>query len=77
MQMIFVKTHVNFQFCVVSGIRVFTVTFKAQFDETFEGSFPFADQLGSLHDLITWSMFGKHENRSLLKNFVTQAERAY
>ena len=46
MQMIFVKTHVNFQFCVISGIRVFTVTFKAQFDVTLEleGSFPFAEE---------------------------------
>ena len=44
--MIFVKTHVNFQFCVISGIRVnvFTVTFKAQFDVTLEGSFPFAEE---------------------------------
>ena len=44
MQMIFVKTHVNFQFCVISGIRVFAVTFKAQFDVTLEGSFPFAQE---------------------------------
>ena len=27
--------------------------------------------IGSLHDLITWSTFGKHENSSLLKNFVS------
>ena len=26
---------------------------------------------GSLHELITWSTFGKHENGSLLKNFVS------
>ena len=26
--------------------------------------------IGSLRDLITWSTFGKHENSSLLKNFV-------
>lgn len=44
MQMTFVKTHVNFQFCVVSGIRVFTVTFKAQFDVTLEGSYPFSEE---------------------------------
>ena len=42
--MTFVKTHVNFQFCVVSGIRVFTVTFKAQFDVTLEGSYPFSEE---------------------------------
>ena len=27
--------------------------------------------IGSLHDLITWSTFGKDENSSLLKNFVS------
>ena len=27
--------------------------------------------IGSLYDLITWSTFGKHENSSLLKNFVS------
>ena len=27
--------------------------------------------IGSLRDLITWSTFGKHENSSLLKNFVS------
>ena len=27
--------------------------------------------IGSLHDLITWPTFGKHENSSLLKNFVS------
>ena len=43
--MIFVKTHVNFQFCVISGVQVFTVTLKAQFDVTLEGSFPFAEEL--------------------------------
>ena len=26
---------------------------------------------GSLHELITWSIFGKHEKGSLLKNFVS------
>ena len=26
--------------------------------------------IGSLHDLITWPTFGKHENSSLSKNFV-------
>ena len=25
--------------------------------------------IGSLHDLITWSTFGKHENNSFLNNF--------
>ena len=29
--------------------------------------------LGSLHDLITWSTFGKHENNSLLKTFVSRS----
>ena len=29
--------------------------------------------IGSLHDLITWSTFGKHENSSLLKNFVSRS----
>ena len=42
--MIFVKTHVNSQLCVISGIPVFTVTFNAQFDVTLEGSFPFAEE---------------------------------
>ena len=28
-------------------------------------------QIGSLHDLVTWSAFGKHENSSLLKNSVS------
>ena len=32
------------------------------------GYFAFAASIGSLHDLITWSAFGKHENSSLLKN---------
>ena len=27
--------------------------------------------IGSLHDLITWPTFGKHENSSILKNFVS------
>ena len=27
--------------------------------------------IGSLHDLIMWPAFGKHENSSLLKNFVS------
>ena len=39
MQMIFGNTHVNFQFCVISGIRVFTVTFKAQFDVAWKEAF--------------------------------------
>ena len=45
MRMIFMKTHVNFQFFVIFGIRVFTVTFKAQFDVTLEGSFLFTGEL--------------------------------
>ena len=32
--------------------------------------------IGSLHDLIMRSTFGKHENSSLLKSFLAQAERA-
>ena len=32
------------------------------------GYFAFAASIGSLHDLITWLAFGKHENSSLLKN---------
>ena len=31
-------------------------------------AFP-SDLTGSLHDLIPWSTFGKHENSSLLNNF--------
>ena len=29
--------------------------------------------IGSLHDLITWSTFGKHENSSLLKPFLSRS----
>ena len=39
MQIIFGNTHVNFQFCVISGIRVLTVTFKAQFDAASKEAF--------------------------------------
>ena len=31
----------------------------------------FDRMIGSLHDLITWPTFGKHENSSLLKHFVS------
>ena len=77
MQMIFVKTHVNFQFCVISGIRVFTVTFEAQFVWPSKEAFR-SPKNRLLHDLIMWSTFGKHENSSFFKKILlAQAERAY
>ena len=77
MQMIFVKTHVNFQFCVISGIRVFAVTFKAQFDVTLEGSFPFAQEYALC---MTWSRDQLSVNTKTVHFWnilLAQAERAY
>ena len=46
-------------------------------EETFRKFYqniPYPNPIDPLHDLITWSTFGKHENSSIV---LTQAEREY